>query len=87
MKIGVTTIPLAGWVADPRLPEEAREARLRAIRQIVEGYRLATVELSLEQAVLAKLQELGYTGTIILENHTQADLEESLKVLGRTLHV
>ena len=39
MKIGTTTIPLAGWGVDPRRPERGRERRLAAICQIVEGHR------------------------------------------------
>lgn len=38
MKVGTTTIPLAGWGVDPRRPEEGRTRRLAAIRQMVEGY-------------------------------------------------
>ncbi|HUX77608.1 MAG TPA: hypothetical protein VMY40_13330 [Anaerolineae bacterium] len=34
MKIGTTTIPLAGWEVDPRRPEEGRARRLAAIRQL-----------------------------------------------------
>ncbi|MBN1148394.1 MAG: sugar phosphate isomerase/epimerase [Anaerolineales bacterium] len=75
MKIGATTIPLAGWAVDPRQPEASRERRLWAIRQLVEGYGLAAVELSLDlglvfpqvfdagfYARLAELQHsLGFT--------------------------
>ena len=48
MKIGATTIPLAGWVADPRRPEQSRAHRLAAIRQLVGGYALSAVELTLD---------------------------------------
>jgi sugar phosphate isomerase/epimerase len=48
LKIGATTLPLAGWVVDPRQPEEGRARRLAAIRQLVEGYGLPAVELSLD---------------------------------------
>jgi len=34
VKIGTTTIPLAGWEVDPRRPEEGRARRLAAIRQL-----------------------------------------------------
>jgi sugar phosphate isomerase/epimerase len=75
MKIGATTIPLAGWIVDARQPEVAREQRLNAIRQLVEGYGLEAVELSLDlglvfpqvfdagfYARLAELQQsLGFT--------------------------
>lgn len=48
MRIGTTTLPLAGWVIDPRRPEKSRTQRLAAIRQIVERYRLSAVELTLD---------------------------------------
>jgi sugar phosphate isomerase/epimerase len=80
MKIGTTTIPLAGWGVDPRRPEPGRECRLAAIRQIVERYRLSAVELNLDlgivypqvfdlgfyTAVADLQQELGFTCTIHL---------------------
>ena len=46
MKIGATTIPLAGWVADPRRPQQSRAHRLAAIRQLVTDYDLSVVELT-----------------------------------------
>jgi sugar phosphate isomerase/epimerase len=52
MKIGTTTLPLAGWMADPQQPEAGREQRLAAIRRIVEGYGLAAVELTLDLAMV-----------------------------------
>lgn len=80
MKIGTTTIPLAGWGVDPRRPEEGRTRRLAAIRQLVEGYGLSAVELNLDlgiifpqvfdagfYAAVADLQQqLGFTCTVHL---------------------
>jgi sugar phosphate isomerase/epimerase len=77
MILGATTLPLAGWLADPRKPEESRTQRLAAIRQLVEEYRLSAVELTLDlsmvfpqvfdagfYAAVADLQqELGFTCT------------------------
>jgi sugar phosphate isomerase/epimerase len=47
-KIGATTLPLAGWVVNPRKPDEGRAQRLAAVRLLVEGYGLHAVELSLD---------------------------------------
>jgi sugar phosphate isomerase/epimerase len=80
MKIGATTIPLAGWVADPRRPQQGRAHRLAAIRQLVTDYGLSAVELSLDlgiifpqvftadfyAAVAALQQELGFVCTVHL---------------------
>jgi hypothetical protein len=44
VKIGTTTIPLAGWGVDPRRPEEGRARRLAAI---LENNSKAGVEESL----------------------------------------
>jgi len=80
MKIGTTTIPLAGWGVDPRRPEQARAHRLAAIRQLVEGYGLPAVELNLDlgiifpqvfdagfyAAIAGLQQELGFTCTVHL---------------------
>ena len=52
IKIGTTTVPLAGWVVDPRQPEMARAARLRAIRQLIQEYGLSAVELSLDLGIV-----------------------------------
>ena len=52
MKIGTTTIPLAGWVVDASRPEEFRKRRLEAIRRIVKGYGLSSVELSLDLGII-----------------------------------
>ncbi len=80
MKIGSTTIPLAGWVIDLRQPEAGRQARLAAMRQLVEGYQLQAIELSLDLGIVypqvfdasfyaqvAELQQaLGFTCTVHL---------------------
>lgn len=80
MKIGTTTLPLVGWMADPRHPEESRKARLSAIRHLVEGYGLSAVELTADLAMgfpqvfdaafytaVADLQqELGFACTVHL---------------------
>ena len=77
MKIGATTIPLAGWVADPRRPQQSRAHRLAAIRQLVTDYDLSVVELTLDlgivfpqvftadfyTAVAGVQQELGFACT------------------------
>jgi sugar phosphate isomerase/epimerase len=49
---GATTLPLAGWVADPQQPQDSRSRRLAAIRQLVDGYGLPAVELTLDLAVV-----------------------------------
>lgn len=80
LKLGATTLPLAGWVVDPRQPEEGRAQRLAAIRQIVAGYGLRAVELTLDlgaaypqvfdhgfyRSVAALQQELGFVCTVHL---------------------
>ncbi len=80
LTFGTTTLPLAGWVADPRQPGESRARRLAAIHQIVAGYRLRAVELTLDlAAIFADLfnaefyaevanlqQELGFLCTVHL---------------------
>jgi sugar phosphate isomerase/epimerase len=77
MKLGSTTLSLAGWVADPQQPEKSRAYRLAAIRRLVEDYGLSAVELTLDLGVVypqvfnadfyasvADLQqELGFTCT------------------------
>jgi endonuclease IV len=52
MKIGATTLPLAGWLADQRKPERSRAQRLAAIRRLVEGYGLSAVELTLDLSMV-----------------------------------
>jgi sugar phosphate isomerase/epimerase len=80
LKFGSTTLPLAGWAADPRQPERSRQRRLAAIRRLVEGYGLSAVELTLDlglvypqvfdvsfYASVANLQqELGFVCTVHL---------------------
>ena len=80
MKFGTTTIPIAGWVVNPGDPVGMRAKRLDAIRRIVKGYGLDTVELSLDLGMVypdifnqafyqeaAGLQrELGFTCTVHL---------------------
>ena len=80
MKIGSTTIPFAGWAADPRYPEEARNFRLETIRELVEKQHLAAIELSLDLGIVfpqifdrafyarvgALQEELGFTCTVHL---------------------
>jgi len=48
ISLGTTTLPLAGWLANPQRPEESRAHRLHAIRQIVERYGLQAIELTLD---------------------------------------
>jgi sugar phosphate isomerase/epimerase len=50
LRIGTTTLPLAGWLADPRTPSESRERRLDAIRQIAGQFGLSAVELTMDLA-------------------------------------
>ena len=52
IRFGTTTLPLAGWTADPRRPEESRTWRLAAMRQAVETYGLQAVELTLDLGVV-----------------------------------
>jgi sugar phosphate isomerase/epimerase len=52
MKLGGTTIPLAGWVIDPQQPVQSRTERQAAIRTLVERYGLAAVELTLDLGIL-----------------------------------
>jgi sugar phosphate isomerase/epimerase len=80
IRVGATTLPLAGWIADPRRPEESRIHRLAAIRHLVEGYGLSAVELTLDfgvvypqvfdrgfyAAVAGLQQELGFISTVHL---------------------
>jgi sugar phosphate isomerase/epimerase len=80
LKLGTTTLPLAGWVADPQQPQASRARRLAAIRQVVEGYGLQAVELTLDlglvfpqvfdtsfyTAVADLQQELGFVCTVHL---------------------
>ena len=79
-RFGTTTLPLAGWIADPQQPDESRAFRLQAIRQIVERHGLQAVELTLDlqaiypqvfdasfyASVAALQQELGFACTVHL---------------------
>jgi sugar phosphate isomerase/epimerase len=72
MKIGTTTIPLAGWGVDPRQPERGRAHRLAAIRQLVDVYGLSAVELNLDLgAVYPHMFDAGFYATV-------ADLQQEL---------
>jgi sugar phosphate isomerase/epimerase len=80
IKLGTTTLPLCGWLADPKEPAWSRERRLAAMRRLAEEYGLAAVELTLDlaavyphvfdssyyQEVAALQQELGLTCTVHL---------------------
>lgn len=80
LKFGSTEIPLAGWMVDPRQPEEERERHFQAVRQLVEELNLQVVELSLDfgllhpqvmnaafyRRVAALQRELGFACTIHL---------------------
>jgi sugar phosphate isomerase/epimerase len=80
MRIGSTTLPLAGWLVDPRQPEASQQHRLGAIRQLIQDYRLSAVELTLDlamvypqifdaafyQAAAHLQQQLGFTCTVHL---------------------
>ncbi len=80
IKLGTTTLPLAGWVADPRRPEESRARRLSAIRQIVSGYGLRAVELTLDLGtIFPQVFDAGFYATA-------ADLQQELGFLC-TVHL
>lgn len=80
LKLGATTLPLAGWLANPQRPEESQAYRLAAIRQLIREYGLSAVELTADlglvypqifgadfYAAVARLQqELGFTCTVHL---------------------
>jgi sugar phosphate isomerase/epimerase len=80
IQLGTTTLPLAGWVADPRHREASRGHRLAAIRQVVKDYGLQAVELTLDlgivfpevfdvsfyRAVADLQQELGFVCSVHL---------------------
>lgn len=52
MKFGTTTIPIAGWIVNPRDPLGMRTKRLDAIERIVDSYGLEVVELSLDLGMI-----------------------------------
>lgn len=65
IKLGTTTLPLAGWAADPRRPEESRNLRLAAIRQVVQRYQLPSVELTLDlSAIYPHLFDAGFYSSV-----------------------
>ena len=80
IKLGTTTLPLVGWTADPRRPDESRKLRLAAIRQLVQQYGLQAIELTLDlsaiyphvfntdfySGVASLQQELGFLCTVHL---------------------
>ena len=80
MKLGTTTIPIAGWVIDPTNPQAGRESRLKAIKKLVAGYGLSAVELTLDfntvyphifnaefyESVAQLQKELGFVCTVHL---------------------
>jgi hypothetical protein len=69
---GATTIPIAGWLADPGHPDESRAARLAAIRRLVEGYGLSAVELTTDLSVVyPQVFDLNYYNSV-------ADLQQRL---------
>jgi sugar phosphate isomerase/epimerase len=73
LKIGATTLPLAGWMADPGRPEESRAHRLAAIRQLVAGYGLSAVELTLDLAMVhPQVFDAGFYAAVA---RLQAELE------------
>jgi len=77
---GATTLPLVGWVADPRRHEESRMMRLSAIRKLIESYNLQAVELTLDLAAgYPQLFDAGFYAAV-------ADLQQELGFLG-TIHL
>ena len=78
--LGTTTLSLVGWAADPQRHEESRMLRLSAIRQLVEGYDLQAVELTLDLAtVYPQLFDAGFYAAV-------ADLQQELGFLC-TIHL
>jgi len=72
ISFGATTLPLAGWLADPQRPEESRAHRLRAVRQIVEHHGMQAVELTLDlQAIYPQVFDAGFYTAV-------ADLQQEL---------
>lgn len=61
IKLGTTTLPLCGWLADPGRPAWSREQRLSAMRRLAQEYGLAAVELTLDlAAVYPHVFDAGY---------------------------
>ncbi len=72
IRLGTTTLPLAGWLADPQRPDASRAHRLHAIRQIVERYGLQAVELTLDlHAIYPHVFDADFYESV-------ADLQEEL---------
>ena len=72
IRFGTTTLPLAGWIADPQRPDESRAFRLHAIRQIVESHGLQAVELTLDlHAIYPQVFDVGFYASV-------ADLQQEL---------
>ena len=72
IKFGTTTLPLAGWLANPQQPDESRVVRLHAIRQIVEGHGLQAVELTLDlHAIYPQVFDASFYASV-------ADLQQEL---------
>ena len=73
IKFGTTALPLAGWIANPQRPDESREFRLHAIRQIVENHGLQAVELTLDlHAIYPQVFDAGFYASV-------ADLQQELR--------
>lgn len=78
--LGTTTLPLAGWLADPQRPEESRAHRLQAIRQIIERHGMQAVELTLDlHAIYPQVFDAGFYESV-------ADLQQQLGFLC-TVHL
>ena len=72
IKFGTTTLPLAGWLANPQQPDESRVVRLHAIRQIVERHGLQAVELTLDlHAIYPQVFDASFYASV-------ADLQQEL---------
>ncbi len=72
IRFGTTTLPLAGWLANPLWPEESRAHRLHAIRQIIERYGLQAVELTLDlHAIYSQVFDARFYESV-------ADLQQEL---------
>jgi sugar phosphate isomerase/epimerase len=72
IRLGTTTLPLAGWLANPQQPGESRANRLQAMRQIVERHGLQVVELTLDlQAIYPQVFDASFYASV-------ADLQQEL---------
>jgi sugar phosphate isomerase/epimerase len=80
IRIGTTTLPLAGWFANPQQADESRALRLRAMRQIVERHQLQAVELTLDlQAIYPQVFDASFYASV-------ADLQQEL-AFACTVHL